>query len=262
MKLLNIGKGIKRGTNINEVEIPDALRVKIPTGIDWVDTLLGGGFTPSVAAFITGDPGCGKSTLVRTLADALTRQGHTVLYNCVEESPYQVKMACERLGLDAGFVIGEDIFVADVIAHAKELQKKVKKGKKVFVFVDSLQMLDDGRFDTGKTNKATPVHCAKALIEWAKETFGVVLWVHQVTKGGVFVGDNTVKHAVDMHMHFGFDKDKKSDTFGERVLSKEKDRFGPAADPMAVEMGTGGRLCPKVVVESEQDEDELEDAAE
>lgn len=261
MKLITVGKALARGTNVNTIEIPPELRVKHPTGLDWVDTLLGGGFTPSVAGFITGDPGCGKSTLVRTLANALTLQGHTVLYNCVEESPFQVKMACERLGLTAGFVIGEDIFVADVIAHAKELQKKVKKGKKVFVFVDSLQMLDDGRFDTGKTNKATPVHCAKALIEWAKETFGVVLWVHQVTKGGVFVGDNTVKHAVDMTLHFGFDKDKKSSTFGERVLSKNKDRFGPACDSMCMNMGEGGRLSVKVV-DSFDDESEMDEAAE
>lgn len=264
MKLLNIGKGLARGTNVNSIDIPPELRVKLPTGLGWVDVLLGGGFTPSVAAFITGDPGCGKSTLVRTLADALTRQGHTVLYNCVEESPYQVKMACERLGLNAGFVIGDDIFVDDVIAHARELQKKVKKGKKVFIFVDSLQMLDDGKYDTGKTTKATPVNCAKALIEWAKETFGVVLWVHQVTKGGVFVGDNTVKHAVDMHIHFGFDKDKKSPTFGERVLSKNKDRFGPACDSMCMSMGEGGRLAVKVMDEEvqESDEDELDEAAE
>ena len=263
MKLLNIGQPIARGTNVNSIEIPPELRVKHATGLPWVDTLLGGGFTPSIAGFITGDPGAGKSTLVRTLANALTKEGHIVLYNCVEESHFQVKMACERLGLETGFVIGDDIFVNDVINHAKALQKKLKKDKKVFVFVDSLQMLDDGRVDTGKTNKATPVNCGKALIEWAKETFGVLLWVHQVTKAGVFVGDNTLKHAVDLHLHFGYDKDKKSDTYGERVLSKKKDRFGPAVNPMCMDMDNGGRLSVKFVEENlseEDDEDEAEAA--
>lgn len=256
MKLLNVNKGLSRGTNINTIEIPPQLRTKVSTGLDWVDALLGGGFTPSVSGFITGDPGCGKSTLIRTLADALTHQGHQVLYNCREESPYQVKMACERLGLDAGFVIGEDLFVKDVIAHAKDLQKKAKKGKHTFLFVDSLQTLDDGKYDTGKTTKGTPVNCAIEMIGWAKETFGVCFWVHQVTKGGVFVGDNTVKHAVDMHLHFGFDKDRKSPFYGERVLSKEKDRFGPAADVMPMEMGRGGRLAVKQIAESEETSDD------
>lgn len=254
MKLLNIGKGVARGTNINSIAIPPELRTKIATGISWVDDLLGGGFTPSVSGFITGDPGAGKSTIVRTLADALTKQGHSVLYNCREESPYQVKLACERLGLSSGFVIGEDLYVQDIIAHANELKKKNKKDKKTFIFVDSLQTLDDGKYDTGKTTKATAVNCAVELIGWAKENFGVVLWVHQVTKGGVFVGDNQIKHAVDLHMHFGFDRDKKSDTYGERVLSKEKDRFGPACDPQLVEMGVGGRLSIKRLEESSVDE--------
>jgi len=90
---------------------------------------------------------------------------------------------------------------------------------------------------------------------------GVVLWVHQVTKGGVFVGDNQVKHAVDLHIHFGFDKDKKSPSFGERILRKEKDRFGPAIDPQCIEMAEGGRLVVKELAESEEDED-IDEAAE
>lgn len=262
MKLLDTGSTIKRGTNINSIVVPPELRIKLPTGLDWVDALLGGGFTPSIAAMFTGDSGVGKSTMIRTIADALTTQGHQVLYNCLEESEYQVKMACERLKLDAGFIIAHDLFVQDVIAHAKDLQKKSKKGKKVFVFVDSLQCLDDGKYDTGKRTKQTPINCALELIKWAKETFGVLCWVHQVTKNGVFVGDNTVKHAVDLHLHFGFDKDKKSPTHGERVLRKDKDRFGPAIDPQCIEMGEGGRLSVKVIDESEVDEDDLDEAAE
>lgn len=261
MKLLSVNKGISRGTNINDVAVPKELREKYATGLDWVDTLLGGGFTPSISGFITGDSGVGKSTMIRTVADALTRQGHSVLYNCLEESEYQVKMACERLGLNAGFVIGNDLFVQDVIAHAKDLQKKCKKGKKVFLFVDSLQCLDDGKYDTGKTTKGTPVSCAIQMIKWAKETFGVLLWVHQVTKDGVFVGDNTLKHAVDLHLHFGFDKNKKSPSFGERILRKEKDRFGPAMDASVMDMLDGGRLAIKQM-ESVLDEEDLEEAAE
>jgi predicted ATP-dependent serine protease len=264
MKLLDTGSSIARGTNINSIVVPPELRVKHATGLPWVDALLGGGFTPSIAGMLTGDSGVGKSTMIRTIADALTLQGHTVLYNCLEESEYQVKMACERLELDAGFIIAHDLFVADVIAHARELQKKCKKGKKVFLFVDSLQCLDDGKYDTGKTTKQTPINCAKELIKWAKDTFGVLVWVHQVTKGGVFVGDNTVKHAVDLHLHFGFDKDKKSPTFGERILRKDKDRFGPAIDPQCIEMVDGGRLAVKVIEESEEDkdEDDMDEAAE
>ncbi len=263
MKLLDLNDKMAMGTNINTVEVPPQLRVKHATGLPWVDDLLGGGFTPSVAGFITGDPGVGKSTLVRTVADALAFQGHQVLYNCLEESKYQVRMANERLGLETGYTWGEDLFVADVIKHARFLQSKCRKNKATFLFVDSLQCLDDGKYDTGKTTKQTPVNCAIELIRWAKETFGVLVWVHQVTKGGVFVGDNKVKHAVDMQLHFGFDKDKKSSMFGERILRKEKDRFGPAKNPSCIQMVEGGRLEVKVIEERDEEEDEdLDEAAE
>jgi DNA repair protein RadA/Sms len=262
MKLLNIGKGIKRGTNIVDVNVPEELKHKDQTGLDWIDIALGGGFTPSTAMMLTGDPGCGKTTMLLTIANALTSQGHVVLYNGGEESPYQVKMTCDRLGLNKGFFWGEDVFVQDVVAHAKLLQKKLKPGKRVYLFVDSLQCLDSGKYDTGRVTKNTPVQCCEALVSWAKETFGVVVFINHVTKSGNFAGSNTIKHAVDVHAHFGFDKDKKSDTCGERVLDISKNRFGQKNPPICIEMGMNGRLNPKVVVESEQDEDELEDAAE
>jgi predicted ATP-dependent serine protease len=261
MKLLDVGNTIAHGTNINTIEIPPELRIKNATGLPWVDNILGGGFTPSISGFVTGDPGVGKSTLVRTIANSLMAQGHQALYNCREESEFQVKLANERLNLNTGYIIGNDLYVADIIAHAEKLQKKCKNGKRVFVLVDSLQTLDDGMYDTGKTTKRTPINCAIELIKWAKRTMGVVLWVHQVTKGGVFVGDNQIKHAVDLHIHFGFDRDKKSPTFGERILRKEKDRFGPAIDPQCVEMVDGGRLVIKDVEETEADED-MDEAAE
>lgn len=261
-----IDSDLKRFTNINSIQVPEELRVKHPTGIAWMDIALGGGYTATTATMITGSPGAGKSTLVRTVADALSGQGHQVLYNCGEESHFQVKMACDRLGLSNGFTIGNDTFVKDVITHANGLAKRCKANKKLFLMCDSLQTLDDQKYDTGKTTKRTPINCAIELIKWAKETGNVLVWVHQVTKNGVFVGDNQVLHAVDCHMHFGFDLDKKSDTYGERVLEIKKNRFAfnGAVEPMVLEMLDGGRLSRKVLAipESVDDEEDLAHAAE
>jgi len=255
MKLLNVSS-VKRGTNINDVVVPEALRQKDATGLEWIDEALGGGFTPSTAMMLTGDPGCGKTTMLLTIANALTKQGHVVLYNGGEESPFQVKMTVERLGLKDGFVWGEDVFVKDVIEQAKTLAKKLKPGKRVYLFVDSLQCLDTGKYDTGRVTKNTPVQCCEELIGWAKETFGVLVFINHVTKNGNFSGSNTIKHAVDIHAHFGFDKDKKSETFGERVLDISKNRFGVKKSPLPVEMGTNGRLSPKVMLDVETEVDQ------
>jgi DNA repair protein RadA/Sms len=244
LKLLDVSKSPYHGRNITECEVPAQLRVKHATGIPWIDEVVGGGFTPSTCWMVTGDSGAGKSTLMLTVADALTRAGHVVLYNGREESVYQVRMTTERLGLQDGFTFGEDVMVDDVVAHARSVQAR-NPGKRAFLVVDSLQCLDSGAYDTGRRTKNTPVQCAERLIGWAKETYGVLVLINHVTKEGHFAGDNTLLHAVDAWMHLGFERDKKSELFGERVLSKRKDRFGAAVSPVVVEMGEGGRLSRK-----------------
>jgi len=281
MKLLDDTKSKFHGKNIMTVVVPSELRIKLRTGEPFIDLAFGGGITPSTCWMVTGDPGCGKTTLMLTIANLLTKQGHVVLYNGREESVYQVKMACERLEVNDGFIMGEDVFVDNVTDHAKKIQASlakinakepdISKHRRVVIIADSLQALDSGKYDTGRKTKNTPVQCASSLIAWAKgakegEASGVMLFVNHVTKSGHFAGDNTLLHAVDAHIHFGFDRNKKSESFGERVLTKSKDRFGVAAPPMVVEMGVGGKLARKIVDESEDEnedgEDEIDQAAE
>lgn len=224
---LNVGiKGLKKGTNILDIQVPDALRHKKLTGLDWFDDALGGeGFTPSTCMMLTGGPGCGKTTMILQLADAITRAGHIALMNTGEESLYQVKLVAERLKLKSGFVCGQDTMVADVLGHADAL-KKQNPGKQVFLLQDSLQTMNDGYYKDGGTTGNTPLRCCEMLTDWAKETYGIVIFVGQVTKGGDFAGKNQIKHAIDVHGHLFFDDDKKSETYGERLYEVQKNRFG------------------------------------
>lgn len=223
---LNIGiRDLKRCSNVLDIEVPDALRHKKKTGVAWFDDALGGeGFTPSTSMMLTGGPGCGKTTMILQLADAITKAGHVALMNTGEESLYQVRMVTERLGLKHGFVPGQDSMVQDVLAHANELRTKFPK-KQVFILQDSLQTLDDGYYKNGTTGN-TPVRCCEILTDWAKETYGIVLFVGQVTKSGDFAGKNAIKHTVDAHGHLFFDDEKKSETYGERLFEVQKNRFG------------------------------------
>lgn len=233
---LNVGiPGLKRGTNILDIKVPDALRHKKLTGISWFDDALGGeGFTPSTCMMLTGGPGCGKTTMVVQLADAITKAGHIALMNTGEESLYQVRLVTERLKLKHGFVPGQDIMVKDVLEHANELMAR-NPGKQVFLLQDSLQTLNDGYYKDGGTTGNTPLRCCEMLTDWVKtpvknadgtESYGVCIFVGQVTKGGDFAGKNQIKHAIDVHGHLFFDDDKKSETYGERLFEVQKNRFG------------------------------------
>jgi len=224
---INVGiRGLKRGSNVLDIKVPDALRNKQKTGIAWFDDALGGeGFTPSTSMMLTGGPGCGKTTMILQLADAITAQGHIALMNTGEESLYQVRMVTERLKLKHGFVAGQDTMVGDVLGHADFL-RKANPGKQIFLLQDSLQTLNDGFYKDGGTTGATPTRCVEQLTSWVKEHYGICIFIGQVTKNGDFAGKNTIKHAVDVHGHLFFDDDKKSETYGERLYEVQKNRFG------------------------------------
>lgn len=223
---LNVGiKGLKRGTSINDIEVPKQLRDRKKVGISWFDDALGGeGFVPSSVMMLTGTPGAGKTTLLLQLANAITAAGHICLYNTGEESLFQVKMVVERLALREGFVVGQDTVVTDLLAHADSL-RKANPGKQVFILQDSLQTLNDGKWGDA-TNSMTPMRCAELLTDWAKATYGVVIFIGQVTKGGDFAGKNGILHAIDVRGHLYIDDQKKSETYGERIFEVTKNRFG------------------------------------
>lgn len=225
---LTVGlKNFKRGTNIADIEVPAALRDRKRVGLNWFDDAIGGeGFVPSSVMMLTGTPGAGKTTLLLQLADAITKAGHVCLYNTGEESLFQVKMVTERLGLRSGFVAGQDIMAKDLLAHANHL-RKTNPGKQVFVLQDSLQTLDDGKYN-GFSNGNTPVRCTEMLTDWAKSTHGIVAFIGQVTKSGDFAGKQTILHAVDVRARLYIDEEKRSETYGERLFEVTKNRFGCA----------------------------------
>ena len=242
MSKMNLNVGIRdlaRGTNIKDIQVPADLRDRKKVGIEWFDAALGGeGFVPSQVMMLTGTPGAGKTTLLLQLADAITKAGHICLYNTGEESLFQVKMVVERLSLNAGFIVGQDTLVSDLLAHADAL-RAANPGKQVFILQDSLQTLDDGKW-SGTTNSMTPVRATEMLTEWAKTTYGVVIFIGQVTKGGDFAGKQTILHAVDVRGQLYIDDKKNSETYGERIFEISKNRFGCSGKAFVLGIGREG----------------------
>lgn len=238
---LSVGiRGLKNGTNVLDIKVPDKLRVRHKCGIKWVDGAFGGqGFVPSTVIMLTGTPGAGKTTFILQLADALTGAGHIALYNTGEESLYQVKMVCERLNLKNGFYVGQDEKTDDILAHAEELRKLNPK-KQMFLLQDSLQTLDDGYYANGHTNSNTQVRATEQLANWAKEKYGVYIFIGQVNKDGEFNGKMQIKHMIDSHARLYFDDQKKSETYGERLFEVTKNRFGVNGRTYIVGIGKNG----------------------
>jgi DNA repair protein RadA/Sms len=229
---LRVARGFKTGTRISTIEVPAALRVKRTSGLLWLDDALGGegGFTPTTTMMLTGGPGAGKSTLVRQLANSMTKAGHIVVYNTGEESLYQAKMACERLKLKEDFMVGEETNCPKLLEFMDNVKKAHPK-KQVVLLQDSLQTLDDMKYADAKgesrgTTSKTPTACAKLIVDWAQNSMGIAAFIGQCTKGGEFAGQNTIKHAIDTHAHMFMDDKEKSDTYGCLLFEVQKNRWG------------------------------------
>lgn len=264
MKLRKIKiDSLANATNVMDLEVPAELEKVVPTGVPFIDEILGddeeeaGGFTPSTCMLFTGTPGAGKSTLMIQVADAITGQKDTMcLYNTAEESPIQVRKRVKKMGIKNGFYIGQDTMVRDIIKHAKLLQKKFPK-KQLILVVDSLQAIDDGRYPNGHTNSMTAVRATEMLADFCKETFAICIIIGHCTKDEeTFAGKQQIKHIVDAHAHLKIDKKRKSPTFGMRLLEVQKNRFGRAGTYTVLDMRREGLKKAEIdplLFESEED---------
>lgn len=250
---LDIGiKGFKHGQGVQSIKVPEKLRERHSSGIAWVDDALGGrGFVPGTIMMLTGTPGAGKTTMLLQLANALQGQGHQALLNTGEESLYQVKLVTERLGLKHDFGVGQDIMVPEMLKHVQLIMEskmgddldnrgRLKVGsKQMFVLVDSLQCMDDGKYSNG-VNGMTPMRVVEMLTNYAKKFFVNIVFIGQVNKAGEFAGKMGIKHAIDTHGHLFIDMEKKSEFYGERMFAISKNRFGCSGRTYLLGMDSSG----------------------
>ena len=225
MKLNVRNDSVSFGTNVLDIKVPDQLRNKIKSGLEFVDGALGGeGFTPSQVILFTGTPGAGKTTMLLTLADRLTKQGATVVFNTAEESLFQVKLIAERLGLKSGFAVGQETHVPTLLKKCNALRKK-NAGKPFFILVDSLQCMDDGHYDDGQINSRSAERSLALITDWCKANYTNGIVIGQVNKSGKMAGTQKLKHMVDAMMELSIEE-KDEDLRGCRVLQTVKNRFG------------------------------------
>ena len=235
---LNINNDIEFGTNILDIEVPDALRKRIPSGIKYFDDAIGGkGFTPSAVTLFTGTPGAGKTTMMLELANALSVKDSIVLFNTAEESLYQLKMTVERLNLRSGFIAGQESSVPALLKQCDELREK-NPNKPFFLIVDSLQTLNDGKYGD-HVNGKTAVRSLQLITDYCKQHYCNAIIIGQVTKDGKMAGSNTIKHMVDAKMSLSIET-KDQDLLGCRVLQVEKNRFGGAGHIMFLSLRDKG----------------------
>ena len=129
--------------------------IRIVTGVEEFDRVLGGGIVDSSLVLVGGDPGIGKSTLLLQICRILAGMDVDVLYISGEESVGQIKMRADRLGNFKGDI---ELLSENNLDNIEEL---VIEKKPRVVVIDSIQtMFRSRKCEPGKgDHRIAPASC-------------------------------------------------------------------------------------------------------
>ena len=198
---------------------------RMTTGINDLDTVLGGGILPGGVVLLAGQPGIGKSTLLLQVTASIAKL-QPVLYASGEESASQVKLRASRLGADASEQLN---FVAST--SADDIAATIRSGAYKLVVIDSIQTLSLEEITSAPGTVSQITNSSNVIIRAAKEAGAAVVLVGHVTKEGSIAGPKVLEHLVDVVLQFEGDR-----YGGFKVVRAVKNRYGSTSEAAIFEM--------------------------
>ncbi len=198
-------------------------------GLPEVDRVLGGGVVPGSLVLIGGDPGVGKSTLMLQVSQSLAARGQRILYVSGEESPTQLKLRGERLGVKS-----DNILVYSEVT-IESIRRQIGLIRPDLVIIDSIQAVFSAVQDSPPGSMSQIRHTAGVCMEIAKGEGVTIFVIGHVTKDGWIAGPKMLEHMVDTVLYF---EGEHSGAF--RILRAVKNRFGPTGEIGVFEMQDTG----------------------
>ena len=223
----NDNKKILKEKVITLGEVDTEGDVRMITGINELDRVLGGGIIPGSLILVGGDPGIGKSTLMLQMAGKLAK--FEPLYVTGEESLQQVKIRSHRLsGIPDDLLLLSETNIEEIAAVINSIDSKI-------IIVDSIQAVYSDRIDATPGSIIQVRECTSLLMQIAKSSGKAIFITGHVTKEGIIAGPKVLEHTVDTVLQFEGEK-----TYSYRILRAVKNRFGSTNEIGIFEMGVEG----------------------
>ncbi len=238
--------------NINE----GMLRMN-KTGLP-VDTLFSyeGGIPVGTNIMCTGDPGVGKTTLLlHTLSNLqLNNKKLKCLFVCAEMSKIQMYKYMQRFPV---FGNVETLFTSDYLNHnSKDVIEQLFEKGYDYILVDSIvevleAVKEDGGMSQGQAEKWL-IDLAVKHNEGNNErgVYTSFLLIQQVTKAGVFVGSNKLKHITDAHMEMKREGERDG---GGTYIMFSKNRNGQAGIRFGYQLSNSDIYYGTIVEEGDEE---------
>ena len=211
---------LRRGARAVPVtEAAAVATTRMPTGLDGVDRVLGGGLVPGSLVLVAGEPGVGKSTLLLQIAAATAANRGRVIYVTGEESSEQIALRARRIGgLEEELLLLPETSCEAVMAQLEDSSAHL-------IVVDSIQTMTAEDIDAVAGSVSQVRHVAARFQHLAKTRAIPVILVGHVTKEGHIAGPKLLEHLVDVVL--SLEGEPGHDL---RVLRAGKNRFGAVAE--------------------------------
>ena len=211
---------------LSEVKLDDTLRVQ--TGIQELDRVLGGGIVPGSMILVGGDPGIGKSTLLLQVCQHLA-EVQNVLYVSGEESLAQIKLRANRMGEFS------DRLKLLCETNLDIIRSVIEKKRPATVIIDSIQTMYNEEVGSAPGSVSQVRESTNVLMQLAKGLGISIFIVGHVTKEGTVAGPRVLEHMVDTVLYFEGDRHASY-----RILRGVKNRFGSTNEIGVFEMRGDG----------------------
>jgi len=220
-----VGETHREPISLDSIKLKNESRKS--TGIPEADQVLGGGLVEGSAILLGGEPGIGKSTLMLQIARMAAEDGE-VLYISGEESPGQIKLRAQRLGINS------DRLILFCESRVEEILNLLEKRKPGLVIMDSIQTIQSPTqgLVPGSVNQLK--YGCFELINWVRQSASVLFLIAHVTKEGAIAGPKVIEHMVDTVLYFDHSGNEL------RILRATKNRFGSVDEIGLFKMGGAG----------------------
>lgn len=226
-------------TKLNKLDIDPRMMEVMKSGLGNFDKFISheSGVPAASNLMIIGDPGVGKTTILLDLLSGTQKSGAKCLFISGEMGHKQMFKYTKRF---PQFGIVDTLFMSDFMNYNTKdvIEQSLDRGYDI-VLIDSIAEIIDGvRDDNNWDRKMAESWLVDVCVnnnkgENKSDKYTAFLLIQQVTKSGVFVGSNKLKHLTDGMLEMRRESEREG---GGTFMTFSKNRNGESGQRMTYQL--------------------------
>jgi DNA repair protein RadA/Sms len=243
---------------LKDIDMDPRMMEQMTSGLGNMDKFISheGGIPYATNIMACGDPGVGKTTILLDVLSGVNNKGRKCLFISGEMGKKQMYKYTQRFPQFGNI---QTLFISDYLEYnTKDVMEQVLDKGWDLILIDSVAEIIDGVRDDNNWDRKMAENwmvdiCTKNNKgENKTNKYTTFLLIQQVTKGGVFVGSNKLKHLTDAMLEMRRESDKNG---GGTYMEFTKNRNGGVNYKMSFDLGPNN-ISYGAIFERSEDEDD------